>query len=119
LKRGRPKVSTAGSGKFFLFFVTGPENDMKELSKRLVEERLAACVNVIDKIKSVYWWEGRISEDAESLLIIKTESSKVQELIEFVRRNHPYKVPEVIGIEVSVGNPEYLNWILESLSSKI
>jgi len=111
-------VSTISPSKFFIFFVTGPENDMKELSKRLVEERLAACVNVIDGVKSIYWWEGKVSEDVESLLVIKTESSKVQELIEFVRRNHPYKVPEVIGVEISVGNLEYLNWMLESLSSK-
>lgn len=111
-------MSATGLTKFFLFLVTGPENYMKELSKKLVEERLAACVNVIDGVKSIYWWEGKVSEDVESLLIIKTESSKVQELIEFVRRNHPYKVPEVIGVEVGVGNPEYLNWVLESLSSK-
>lgn len=104
--------------KYLLFLVTGPENDMRELARRLVEERLAACVNVINGVKSIYWWENKVNEDTESLLIIKTESSKAQDLIRFVRDNHPYKVPEVVGLEISVGNPDYLNWILESLTSK-
>lgn len=109
---------TAGPHRYLLFFVTGPKENMMELARRLVEERLAACVNLIDQVKSIYWWEGKVVEDGESLLIIKTESSKARELIDFVRGNHPYKVPEVIGLEISVGNPEYLDWILESLAGK-
>ncbi|MEM0026174.1 MAG: divalent-cation tolerance protein CutA [Zestosphaera sp.] len=111
-------MATGGSRKYLLFFVTGPEDHMRELARKLVEEKLAACVNLINGIKSTYWWEGKVSEDTESLLIIKTESSKAQELISFVRSNHPYKVPEVIGLEINTGNPEYLNWILESLNIK-
>ncbi len=104
--------------KYLVFFVTGPEDSMRGLAKRLVEEKLAACVNLINGIKSTYWWEGKVVEDLESLLIIKTESSKTQELVEFIRRNHPYKIPEVIGLEISTGNPDYLNWMIESLKTK-
>lgn len=104
--------------KYLLFLVTGPEDSMKELARRLVEEKLAACANVVNEVRSIYWWEGKVNEDIESLLIIKTESSKAQELVDFVKRNHPYKVPEVIGLEISTGNPEYLNWVLESLGTK-
>lgn len=112
------KVIALSPRKYLVFFVTGPKDSMMELARRLVEERLAACVNVIDGVKSIYWWEGKVIEDSESLLVIKTESSRARELIDFVRGSHPYKIPEVIGLEISVGNSEYLDWILESLAGR-
>lgn len=109
------KVIALSPRKYLLFFVTGPRDSMIELARRLIEKRLAACINIIEGVKSIYWWEGKVIEDSETLLVIKTESSRTRELIDFVKGNHPYKIPEVIGLEISAGNPEYLDWILESL----
>ena len=92
-------------------FVSAPRDISKDLAHKIVEERLAACVNIVPKIDSVYWWEDKIETDEESLLIIKTTQQKVEQLIDYVKDNHPYGVPEVIMLQVTEGLPDYLNWI--------
>jgi len=76
----------------------------------LVENRLAACVNVTDVI-SVYEWKGKIENDNEKLLIIKTVESKFGELERFVKDNHSYECPEIIALEVKAGSREYVDWV--------
>ncbi|TMS23396.1 Protein CutA-like protein [Larimichthys crocea] len=70
-----------------------------------------ACVNIVPAIKSIYEWQGKIEEDNEVLLMIKTRSSKVPALAQYVRSNHPYEVAEVISLPIDQGNPPYLKWI--------
>ena len=84
----------------------------------LVEERLAACVNVVPKVTSVYWWQGRVERDDEALLIIKTRAALVPVLTEAIKNVHPYEVPEVIALPLSPGegNPDYLQWLAEQTS---
>ncbi|EDL22521.1 cutA divalent cation tolerance homolog (E. coli), isoform CRA_a, partial [Mus musculus] len=77
----------------------------------VVEKRLAACVNLIPQITSIYEWKGKIEEDSEVLMMIKTQSSLVPALTEFVRSVHPYEVAEVIALPVEQGNPPYLHWV--------
>lgn len=77
----------------------------------MVEKRLAACVNLIPQITSIYEWKGKIEEDSEVLMMIKTQSSLVPALTEFVRSVHPYEVAEVIALPVEQGNPPYLHWV--------
>ncbi|XP_015456200.1 protein CutA homolog isoform X3 [Astyanax mexicanus] len=93
-------------------FVTCPnETVAKDLARGIVEKKLAACVNILPKITSVYEWQGKIEEDNELLLMIKTRTTKIPALAEYVRSNHPYEVAEVISFPIDQGNPPYLKWI--------
>ncbi|XP_054833044.1 protein CutA [Eublepharis macularius] len=103
-------------GSLSAAFVTCPsEGAAKELARSLVERRLAACVNLLPRVTSIYEWKGQIEEDAEVLLMIKTRSSRVPALAEFVRSVHPYEVAEVIAVPIQQGNPPYLQWVLEAV----
>ncbi|KAG5278770.1 hypothetical protein AALO_G00102570 [Alosa alosa] len=103
---------TYTSGTHSAAFVTCPNDTVaKELARGIVEKKLAACVNIVPKITSIYEWQGKIEEDSEVLMMIKTRSSKVSELAEYVRSNHPYEVAEVISLPIDQGNPPYLKWI--------
>ncbi|KAJ8263899.1 hypothetical protein GJAV_G00142860 [Gymnothorax javanicus] len=100
------------SGTHSAAFVTCPNEQVaKDLARGMVEKKLAACVNIVPKITSVYEWQGKIEEDNEVLLMIKTRSTKVSALAEYVRSNHPYEVAEVISLPIDQGNPPYLNWL--------
>jgi len=89
--------------------------EAEKISKTLVEEKLAACVNIISTIKSIFWWEGKIDEAEEHLLIIKTKAEKIENLIAKIKGLHSYSVPEIISLPVLEGNKEYLTWIEKSL----
>jgi len=81
-----------------------------------VENRLAACVNIAE-VSSVYEWKGKIENDNERLLIIKTVDSKFPELERYVKENHSYECPEIIALEVKAGSKEYIGWAKSVLNS--
>jgi periplasmic divalent cation tolerance protein len=81
------------------------------LASILVDEGLAACVNILPEVTSVYRWEGRMQQDSEALLIIKSTSDRLDTLITRVSELHPYEVPEVIAHPITAGHEPYLNWI--------
>jgi periplasmic divalent cation tolerance protein len=82
-----------------------------EIARAVVEERLAACGNVVPGLRSIYRWEGRIQDEAEALLVLKTTRARLEALRERVVALHPYDVPEVIAVPVEAGNAPYLAWI--------
>ncbi len=90
--------------------------DAGEFGRTLVDERLAACVNLLPVMESIYRWEGKIEFEPERQLIIKTSSDRVSELWERVRELHPYEVPEFVVIPIVDGNEAYLKWIRDSTS---
>ncbi len=98
--------------RVMVVFVTAPRGKGAEIARRIVEKRLAACVNVVSGVKSVYWWQGRIEDSEEDLLVLKTSESRIDELISFIKSIHPYEVPEVIAFPVEKGLGEYLAWVL-------
>jgi periplasmic divalent cation tolerance protein len=103
---------------FCLCLITAPEGETaSKLARLIVESKLAACVNVLPSLKSTYWWQGKIEESSESLLLAKTDKLKVKSLIKLVKANHPYSVPEVISLRIKEGNRDYLRWIAESLGT--
>jgi periplasmic divalent cation tolerance protein len=92
--------------------VTAPSPDQAaEIARALVEERLAACGNVVPAIRSIYRWEGKVHEEAEALLVLKTTRGRFEALRDRVLALHPYDVPEVIALPVEAGNAAYLAWI--------
>jgi periplasmic divalent cation tolerance protein len=96
-----------------LIMSTCPEKEAEGLADKLLEEKLVACVNIINGVLSKYWWEGKRETDKESLLLMKTNPSLVDNVIEKIRELHTYDVPEVIVCNIEHGNPDYLKWISE------
>jgi periplasmic divalent cation tolerance protein len=86
------------------------------IGRTLVEERLVACVNIIPRIHSIYWWKGEICTDEEVLLVMKTRSSLFPDLRTRVRELHSYEVPEIVAFPLEQGLPEYLKWVVEETS---
>lgn len=85
------------------------------IAEALVKDKAAACVNIIGKIESVFWWEGRIDHSREVLLAIKSQKLKLNRIIKIVRSLHSYKVPEIIAMPIAAGYKPYLDWINDSL----
>jgi len=95
-----------------LIISTVPNEDVaRNLSKILLEKRVAACVNIIPKVRSNYWWNGSIENSEEIILLIKTTEDKYDQLEDLIRKNHPYELPEIIAFEIKKGFNKYLNWI--------
>lgn len=98
-------------------FVTGPDAaTLETIGRVLVDERLAACVNVLPGITSVFRWEGAVNVDSEALAIIKTTDDRVEATRRRVAELHPYNVPEFVAVGVVQGAPAYLRWVRESVT---
>lgn len=100
-----------------LIVITTLENheDAERLAQLLVEQQLAACVQIIPKITSIYRWQGKIEKSDEVLLLIKSNSEKYSELEKAIKDNHPYEVPEIVTIPVEKASQDYLNWLTNML----
>jgi periplasmic divalent cation tolerance protein len=97
-----------------VYITTKDKQQARLIGKTLVEERLAACVNIIDGMQSIYWWEGAINEDNEAILIAKTRNSLLEKLTDRVKSLHTYTCPCIVAIPISGGNTDYLGWIKET-----
>lgn len=97
---------------------TTPDRETADrIARVLVEEKLAACVNIVPGLTSVYEWKGRIETDAELLLVIKTRTGRSEELEARVRGLHPDEVPEIIELPVTGGSKPYLDWMIEETTA--
>jgi periplasmic divalent cation tolerance protein len=94
-----------------------PPDRAEAIARAVLEAKLAACVNIVPGVTSLYWWNGALSRDAESTLLLKTRTDLVPALTEAIRAAHPYEVPEVIALPVApeLGNADYLAWVVASV----
>jgi len=92
----------------------GSEEEALKIANALVEERLAACANLVSPIRSLYRWEGKIWDEKEWLLILKTQKHRFEELEKKVKSLHSYSVPEIISLPIAEASSAYLNWIREN-----
>ena len=87
-----------------------------KLARALVDERLAACVNVLSPCRSVYRWKGAVEDAEEFPVLIKTTRERYPQLEAAIRKNHPYELPEIIAVHVAAGLPAYLDWVASETS---
>jgi periplasmic divalent cation tolerance protein len=95
--------------------ITTPTDQASAVAEAIVSRQLVACVNVVPLVKSVYWWEGKVEQDDESLLVIKTTRGAVEPMTEVVREVHPYDNFELVALDIQAGAPAYLDWIVDSV----
>ncbi len=99
-------------GKLSFVYITARDKDeARRIGRALVEGRLAACVNVLDGMNSMYWWKGEVQDDAEAVLIAKTRESLVPELVAKVRELHSYECPCIVAVPILDGSADFLKWI--------
>ena len=98
-----------------VFCTCGTPEEALRIAHSLVEERFAACVNILPQMRSVYRWQGLVEDAQETLLVIKTSSDRLPELRERVSQLHSYEVPEILAVEVADGAPAYLAWLLDQV----
>ncbi len=106
------------SEHYVLFITTGSKEEADKISRGLVEDKLAFCVNAIPGIQSTYYWEGKIHVDEEFLLIVKTRKDRYDALETWVKINHSYEVPEIIALPIEQGLPAYLSGIDDGVTKK-
>ena len=100
----------------YIVLVTAPDlSTARSLARSALKQRLAACVNLIPKIESHYWWEDKLDRSEETLMVIKTARNRLQGLHDLILSEHPYDTPEYLCIPVSSGNRGYLKWIRASV----
>lgn len=95
---------------------TPSEAEAESLAKKILEAKLAACVQVLPSMKSFYFWEGKVQSDSEHLLFIKTLAEKFDALEKFIKENHSYDVPEIVALQASKVSQEYSNWVKDYVS---
>lgn len=102
-------------GDAVVCLITTPRTDARRIAATVVEKKLAACVNIVPHVESLYWWEGEVAQDDETLLVVKTTRTAISRLDELLRAIHPYDNFELIALDVVAGSSAYLAWILSSV----
>jgi len=100
-----------------IYITTKNKEEARTIGQELVKNRLAACVNIIETMSSIYWWQGQIQDDQEAILIAKTTEEKAPALIDKVISLHSYEVPCVLALPILSGNQEFLSWIEKETQS--
>jgi periplasmic divalent cation tolerance protein len=105
----------AGMNEVLILSTTDTLERAQEIASALVEAREAACITIVPGIRSIYRWEGKLCNEGEFLLLIKSSMERFEAVRDRIRRLHSYEVPEIIALPLSAGDPDYLNWLRSSL----
>ncbi len=97
--------------RLVVFITVSGEEEGRKIARLLVGARKAACVNILAGVESVFWWEGEIDSEQESLLVVKTRAALFPEVVDLVKSAHSYEVPEIIALPIVAGNKDYLEWL--------
>jgi periplasmic divalent cation tolerance protein len=97
--------------RIIVLITTGSEAEAHKIAELLVKRKKAACVNIVPRVDSLFWWEGKLDSAHESLLLVKTKASLFPEIVEMVKRTHSYEVPEIIALPIIAGSEDYLKWL--------
>jgi periplasmic divalent cation tolerance protein len=99
-----------------VILITVPRKDeAKKIAAKLLREKLVACVNIVDKVESFFWWQGKIDNARESLMVVKSTRANFKKIAKSVLSGHSYTVPEIIALPIVSGHKPYLEWINESV----
>jgi periplasmic divalent cation tolerance protein len=101
--------------KRIVLTTVGSEDEARKIAQHLVEHRLAACVNIVPRIESVYRWQGKVEASQEWLLLIKTSVEKFPAVRDAIRELHSYDLPECIAVNIEDGSADYMEWLADSL----
>jgi periplasmic divalent cation tolerance protein len=104
------------TGKIVVLVTSSSEEEAHKVAELLLVKRKAACVNIVPGVDASFWWQGKLESARESLLIIKTRASLLNEIIGLVKSVHSYEVPEIIALPIIGGNEDYLKWIDDEVS---
>jgi len=104
------------SDEIVVFSTCSSTDEAEKIAKALLNRRLAACVNIVPKVSSLYWWKGKIERSEEALLVIKSVSELLNGIIGLIKKSHSYSVPEVVSLPISGGNVDYLDWLRGEVS---
>ena len=99
------------TGKIVVLITAASEEEARNIASVLLEQKKAACVNIVPTVESHFWWKGKRESEKESLLIVKSKASLLPAIIEAVKKAHSYEVPEIIALPITGGNEDYLEWI--------
>ena len=113
-----PYITPNAMKTFFVYVTARNAGEAARIGRALVEERLAACVNLIPAMHSIYWWEGKIEEDEEALLVAKTTESLIPKVVEKIKSLHSYSCPCVVSWPITAGNPDFLKWIVKETTPR-
>ena len=101
------------SNYIVIYITTGSVNEAKKIGRALVEEKLAACSNIVFPIRSIYSWQEKICDDKEALMVLKTKKQLFKQIVKRVEKLHSYDVPEIIALPIIEGSDKYLSWLNE------
>jgi periplasmic divalent cation tolerance protein len=99
--------------EFILVLITCRKKEANKIANHLIKNKLCACINIFEKVRSIYWWKGKIVKDKECLLFCKTKGTVFEKLEKEIKKIHSYTVPEIISFKIYKGNKDYLKWLEE------
>jgi periplasmic divalent cation tolerance protein len=109
-------MASTALGGAVVCLITTPPDHARQIASALLEEKLGACVNIVPLVRSLYWWEGRIEQDEEALLVVKTTREAIAGIDALLAKIHPYENFELVALDVVDGNRSYLEWIASSVA---